>query len=141
MEQYVHHLSGHIQELRSQEKVIKEMMGEDDLRLLAVHMKDSGESYALKQADYLVYFVDRKEGFEKAYKALTEASIWGMPFYFLRYFDTEIGGEAVETFNFGLPFTWSGIVYLVFGGVIGLINWMGLVHLFRKQPEPEEIGV
>lgn len=141
IEQYVDHLSGHLQELRSQEKVIKQMMGEEDLSLLAIKMKESGESYAQKQAGYLTYFVDRKDSFERGYTSLTQASFWSLPFYFLRYFNSEVISETVDTFNFGLPLTYNGVLYAVLGGLLGFFNWVGLVRLFRKDPEPEEIGI
>jgi hypothetical protein len=137
--QYKNHLAGHLQELKYQENILKKMMQEVNLPGLAIKLKQSHEFYGIRQGEYIESFISRKEKFDASNLALINASSWSVGFYFLRYFDLELAQETVEDFNFGIPFTFAGLIYGLLGALIGNFIWLGLVKLFRQE-RPEVIS-
>ena len=131
--QYMNHLSGHIQEINYQLNILKSMFEEEDLLALSIKLKESHEYYGMKQGDYIQVFIQRKAKFDASQNSLRHASIWTAPFYLLRYLDISIAEETVTDFNFGIPLTFDGGMYALFGALFGNLIWAALVRVFKKE--------
>jgi hypothetical protein len=141
--QYISHLIGHYEEIKFQDSLLKEMMGEEDLKSLSSKLKQTEVIYAVKQGEFIEKMIERKETFEAALNSFELAGPIKLPFTFINYFDYYLGKETMRSFYWGLPATWDGLIYATFGAIIGYLVWLGFGRLwcqfkklFRRAPKP-----
>lgn len=119
--QYTQQLSGHTQELRYQVRLVQDAAQTSQKTLSAYIDKflQSADADFKAQGVFLEQMVQRWNFFEQALTALENASILSKPFVFLANIDHDVASVTWEKFEFGLSFSWEGIVYACIGGFIG----------------------
>ena len=130
IQQYGHHLSGRVAELKLQ---INGMLnaataGGKTLQQFINRFIESGDSDFMRQGQLMLSSAKRYDELSGALSSLNQSSPVSRPFVFLRDFNWDIASSTFSDFQPGISFSLEGIAY----GLAGLGLGYGLFCLLSK---------
>lgn len=128
IEQYVDHLTGHVEELKYQVAKLGELTGkeEKDLKPLIAEWIEKGEPK--EPALFILALYHRFEKLTEDLLAFRKAQFWSVPYVFLSHFDGDILRETLATYRWGFSFTLAVIPFLALGALLAFLFYLP----FRK---------
>lgn len=120
---YEHHLQGHLAELQWQVNAIQKMAADSHKSPQELIHK----FLASQDADFANYgkiledLFLRWTQFSEALAALNGASVVAKPFIFLKHLSWDISKETYGSFHLGIPLTYEGLIYGLFGAALGYL--------------------
>lgn len=127
MQQYQHHLAGHVAELQTQVQGMKNTaaLTGKSLQQYVVKFLSSEDLDFKNQGELMNHMINRYHGLVESYQALRDAPVYSKPVLFIKYFDWGIGRSTWSSFDIGFSFTLEGAVYAFIGLLLGyFIFWM-----------------
>lgn len=127
MQQYQQQLLGHVSELKIQLDAIKKAAALSGKNLPEYVLKflNSGDKDFIHQGELMNQMIYRHENLMSGYNALSDASLYGKPFYFIKYLDFDIAQSTWKSFDFGFAFSLESSVYAIIGIIFGLtLYWI-----------------
>jgi len=120
---YLQRLGGHVNELKIHVNKLQVSAAEagrsieNILDKLQSHTDQDFVSHGKMMAEMLTRYADLSKGYE----TLLDASLFARPFLFLRYFNPDIAKSTIIHYNFGLPISVEGGVYMLIGMLFGYL--------------------
>ncbi len=133
MQQYRMQLRGHVAELQMQVSVMQHRAQETGRTLDQYINKfvtsiDSDFSF---QGQLMKGMVARLENLSGGLFEMEHATILTRPYKFVTNFHTDIVQSTFKNFDWGLAFTIEGLVYALFGMLVGYILFSGIFGFFK----------
>jgi len=123
MQEYRQQLAGHVAELQFQVELMRKaaLQSGKTLEQFIHKFQSNGDSDFSRQGDIMNAMVERLHFLSDAYTSMTEASFLGRPFAFLNNIDVGIVKSTFYTYRMGFSFSLEGIIYALFGAVVGYL--------------------
>lgn len=139
MQQYQHHLAGHVSELQALILSMKEsaaLTGKSLEQYVSKFLSSTDPDF-VRQGELMHQMMQRFQKLQEGYEALNHTSLYSKPFLFIRYFDGSIAKSTWASFEMGFSFSTEGMAYAVVGIFFGLFTyWMlsrMILRLFGKK--------
>lgn len=138
MMQYIHHLEGHLEELRLFRQELVTIAEKNHLLLdnYVAHFENSSDKVISSQGLFMQSRLDRFEEFSKALTAYKDASPWQRPFVFLRYLDKGVGKETLSSFEMGFNLGLESLCYAAVGFIVGIL----IFNPFKRRSKNDNIS-
>lgn len=127
MQQYQHHLAGHVAELQTQIQGMKNTaaLTGKSLQQYVIKFLSSEDMDFRNQGELMNHMIQRYQSLLEGHHALKDATLYSKPFLFIKYFDWSIGQFTWQSFDIGFSFTLEGGAYALLGMLLGfLIFWI-----------------
>ena len=138
MQQYQHHLSGHVAELKTQ---IQSMINAasltgKSLQQYVIKFLKSEDLDFRNQGELMTDMIHRYDNLRAGHNALQESSIYAKPMIFIRHLDWDIAQSTWKSFEVGFSFSMDGLAYAVIGIVFGLSLFWLLSKVLKTIIQP-----
>jgi hypothetical protein len=135
MTQYQHQLYGHVSELQSQIQTMTKAaaLTGKTLQQYVAKFLASGDTDFTSQGRIIHGIIERYQELNTSYNALQEASIYTKPYFFVKYYDWNIGISTWHSFTAGFSFTTESLVYTAAGLLFGLVFYR-MLRAFCRVP-------
>jgi len=134
MQQYAQSLAGALSELKKQQVLLAELFKVPVEHLSqAIQMVKKTGALQGKEGEFFSHVVDRYKALSEASEALTGANLLTRPFQFLFHLQRDQFWSTADHFKLGLNLDIEGLVYALFGLVLGFLFYRGLRKLIGEM--------
>jgi len=135
---YTQQLQGHVAELKLQVDAMGHAAAQTGKSLHQYVLKflSSTDADFNSQGHFMQGMIDRFDSLSTGLQALHNASVWERPYVFFKYFNIEIAKSTWSHYKVGVPLSFEGAIYALFGILAGLALFFLLKRLLSAALSP-----
>lgn len=133
MQHYQNHLTGHASELLIQIEAMRRAasLSGKSLQEYVLKFLSSSDLDFKNQGELMQQMIDRQRHLTEALESLQQAPLYFKPFFFIKYYDKNIGYSTWESYQTGFLFNGEGAIYSLIGIIFGLCLYWMIQKLFK----------